>query len=378
MKEQKIRLLETDDSKKRWRVSCHEMWQDIFGDSDAYLDYYMRYKWPVNMVFLLTEGDLPCSMLQLNPYRVCQDGGEQELHYIVGVSTREELRGRGYMGLLMRRALRYLHDRGEAWTYLMPAEEAIYKPFDFRPVSFARGMEDVFGLGGAGRQKPAGRIYPYGGCPAGKRRELADFAGRRLAEQFSIYTVHDEIYFREVSAELQACGGELLILEQEGEIIGYTAFMYEEPGLAEMAETVLADGKRRQAYCMLREYLPGYCGRNRLRTVFSESAFLFRPSGETAVPGGRLLEEKCQIMARILIFEEAARRFRRPEGWPELICCQITDTILEDNNGVWELRFGEGETQVRRTRENPSVSLDIGGFASLFFAQHPLYINDMV
>lgn len=388
MDDVQIILLASDAAKEQWRVSCHMMWQDIFDDSDAYMDYYESCKWPVNRVFLLTEGDRLCSMLHLNPYRIRQENMEQELHYIVGVSTEPGVRGRGYMGLLLREAFGYLRGRGEAWTYLMPAAEAIYQPFGFRSVSRAQSIETCFcRRESAGKEKSAGqcdgrrhgnalpseRVYSFGECPDTKKKELTHFAERCLSKRFKIFAVRNDSYWEEISRELEACGGELLILECGGEIIGYTEYMYDldEEIPVEIAETVLEDGKREQGYAMLGEYLLEHCGQEKLRVLFTESAFL----PEQVCRNG---SSRCQIMARILNFEQTARSLKRPKDWPERVCCHIADPVMEENHGVWELCFSGEETTVRRVEENPAFCLEIGEFAELFFGQKPLYINDMV
>ena len=52
--------------------------------------------------------------------------------YIVAVATEESQRGKGYMREVLTRALRDMNLEGRPFTFLMPAAEAIYRPFDFR------------------------------------------------------------------------------------------------------------------------------------------------------------------------------------------------------------------------------------------------------
>lgn len=396
MEEEEIVLVETVLYKERWRVSCHQMWQDIFGDSDEYMDYYECFKWPVNQVFLLRRKDKLCAMLHLNPYRICQGKEEHRLHYIVGVSTREEMRGKGYMGMLIKETFRYLYGRDEAWTYLMPAAQAIYEPYQFCPVSWIDPVEAYLcredfqdqaakvnlqeKYDADGKAVSMEGVCSYEGCSREEKKELVEFSHRCLSRRFRVYAVHDEEYFQEISQEMKACGGELLVVKSGGAIIGYTEYMYDEENQipVEIAETVFAEGKRELGYGMIKEYLLKHFVREKLRVLFTESAFL--PDGLLAGegPGRRKHTRKCQLMARILVFPKAARSFKRPEGWPEHIYCQITDPFLEENNGVWELCFGEKDTAVRRTQEEPDTCMDIREFTALYFKQSPFYINDLV
>ena len=51
---------------------------------------------------------------------------------IVGVATDEEYRRQGVMRELLVKTFQELRSRGELFTYLMPADENYYLPFDFR------------------------------------------------------------------------------------------------------------------------------------------------------------------------------------------------------------------------------------------------------
>lgn len=405
MRKAETLLLDSEELKNQWKVSCHEMWQDIFGDSDAYMDYYERYKWHRNFVFLLAKADILCSMLHLNPYQIREGELDRELHYIVGVCTREEMRGRGYMRTLLQEMFRYLYQKGEPWTYLMPAAQAIYEPYDFCPVSWVQPREVRFyreertiqekeGYGGGwtdcmeSRGGTRERVLSYEECSRTERRALENFAEHCLSKYYCVYAVHHESYFAEIAAELRACGGGLIVLEEEGEIIGYAEYMYDEGEEipVEVAEIVFADGKREVGFRMFGEYLLGVCGEEVLRVLFTESAFLPKSFWEKGLDGGdgqsvRGLmgyPKKCQIMARVLDFRQAAQTLKRPEGWAEHVCCQISDSFLEENNGCWELCFRDGGNVVRRTQNTPVVCMDMREFTKLFFRQRPLYINDMV
>ena len=71
-------------------------------------------------------------MVHLNPCRVSWQGEELTLSYIVAVATEEAYRGQGIMGKLLGMALEEMDRRGEPFTFLMPAAEAIYTPYGFR------------------------------------------------------------------------------------------------------------------------------------------------------------------------------------------------------------------------------------------------------
>ena len=78
------------------------------------------------------DENLVKGMLHLNPYTLHVKGQPAEAKYIVGVATDEEYRRQGVMRELLVKTFQELRSRGELFTYLMPADENYYLPFDFR------------------------------------------------------------------------------------------------------------------------------------------------------------------------------------------------------------------------------------------------------
>ena len=100
-------------------------------DSKKFVDYYYRYKTKNNEILALEEDQQLVSMLHLNPYRMIVNGYEVKSNYIVAVATHADYRHRGYMRLLLEKALRDMAAQGMPFTFLMPASEGIYAPYDF-------------------------------------------------------------------------------------------------------------------------------------------------------------------------------------------------------------------------------------------------------
>lgn len=100
-------------------------------DTKRFVDYYYTYKIRDNEILALEEDGRIISMLHLNPYRMIVNGHEVKSNYIVAVATHEDHRHRGYMRMLMEKALRDMSGQGMPFTFLMPVRESIYAPFDF-------------------------------------------------------------------------------------------------------------------------------------------------------------------------------------------------------------------------------------------------------
>lgn len=125
-----VRKLEQKDHGKT-RALYEEV---FFEDSKGFVDYYYSEKTKDNVIYIVEEDGKICSMLHLNPYTISLKGRETKSYYIVAVATKKEYRKRGFMRALLAKALEDMYEEGILFTYLMPAAEAIYTPYDFRTV----------------------------------------------------------------------------------------------------------------------------------------------------------------------------------------------------------------------------------------------------
>ena len=246
------------------------LWESCFPeDSPGFLDYYYSEKTKDNRILAGELRGQIVSMLHRNPYRVMVKGHELTLDYIVAVGTQKEYRGNGYMRQVLTAALRDMYREGRAFTYLMPAAEAIYTPYDFRFVGdvwqtrlredfagrlIAVPVEDFAGRlaavtmeayvddGGAGGTEKAASMAAAA-LPAGSGNrgmaaaELAGGAGtadaaadpaedangaavlaaaaglmERWLRQFDVYARRDEAYVRRLCQELKSENGCLEML----------------------------------------------------------------------------------------------------------------------------------------------------------------------
>ena len=123
-----LRILEQDEHGK-----TRSLWEEVFSeDTKIFLDYYYYIKTRDNQIYVIEEDEEFCSMLQLNPYIVRVEEKEFPSAYIIAVATKEKYRRRGYMGALLRASLNDMYAKKIPFTFLMPAAEAIYTPYDFR------------------------------------------------------------------------------------------------------------------------------------------------------------------------------------------------------------------------------------------------------
>lgn len=370
-----VQILDQNIGKEKWADACRKMWIEIFQDSEAYLEYYMSHMWKKNTVLIRTSGKKRLdAMLHLNPY-VLQIGNRQEKrHYIVAVSTSKEVRGRGYMGELLRKMFVWLRSQGESWTYLMPAAEAIYLPYQFEPVYYVNSFQTRF-LTERKRENGV-QIRSFGTLTEIEKGQVADFADKMLRERFAVFSVHTVSYFQELMEQMKTYSGDLLIFFYETRVVGYTSYLYDgEEGEAEFIETVIVPDVGEEIFLELQNHILHRYAVSEMSVRFDESEFLTkqRKDGER-----RKEPPKCLTMVRILDFPKAAEQLVRPEGWQESCVLQIRDFLIPENEGNWRLIFSEGGTQVQATADAPDQIMEIQEFTSLWFAQHRVYLNDLI
>lgn len=150
-------------------------------DKDDFVKYYYTYVTRDNKILVLEQEDEICSMLHLNPYTLSVNGTKVDAYYYVAVATKAECRHQGMMRKLLHQSLKDIYKVGHPFAYLMPANRAIYEPFDFRI------------------------IYQQ------KKVELpleAEAANEKMEELFDIYTLRDDWYVEKMLEEERICAGD--------------------------------------------------------------------------------------------------------------------------------------------------------------------------
>lgn len=162
-----------------------QLYEEVFAeDSARFVEFYYTYKTRENQILALEQDGMLVSMLHLNPYRMVVNGYETPANYIVAVATKKEYRHRGYMRLLLEKALKDMGDQGMPFTFLMPASEKIYAPFDF-----------VW-------------ICSYTNLPSRVERMDAEEQNRYLASRYQVFCKRGRTYMENLAAERKAEEGE--------------------------------------------------------------------------------------------------------------------------------------------------------------------------
>lgn len=194
-------------------IRTRQLWEKIFTeDTPEFLDYYYSVKTKDNEIYVIEHGDKIVSMLHLNSYQMRVKDKLYQTHYIVAVATDERYRHQGLMRQLLNHAMQLMADRGEPFTFLMPAAEAIYKPFGFEFV-YEQKREKIIG-----KQSNDTVLKITRACNDDCQR-IADFANEILCE-YDVVTWRDEKYYQTLLSEVLSEDGGILIAEKDSQIVG--------------------------------------------------------------------------------------------------------------------------------------------------------------
>ncbi|CUX48610.1 GNAT family N-acetyltransferase [Clostridium sp. C105KSO13] len=324
------------------------LWEKVFNeDSKEFLDYYYFIKARDNQIYVIEEERKIRSMLQLNPYALQVEDKQFLCNYIIAVATEESYRKRGYMGELLRKSMKDMYRQREPFTFLMPAAEAIYTPYDFRFV-YRQNQTEMYGKEGIVEVdlKDAG---------PGDSADMAEFFRNYFALQYQVYALRDEKYYQTMIFEQMSENGGVKLMKLDGRIVGMFAYARE-------------DNLYIREPLYLREY----------EEDFQKAVYTLRNGAKASAKvyaGNESAETKKvpTIMVRILHLQSLLKSMNVKAG--ERLDCSfaVLDPIITANSRVWKLLSSENDSsvQVRETEDSEGV-LTISALTSLLFGYKTL------
>lgn len=209
--------MEVRKLRKEEHIRTRKLWEEIFTeDTPEFLDYYYTVKTAENEIYVIEDGDRIVSMIHLNPYEMRIGDRICKTHYIVAVATDVAYRKQGCMRRLLDYVMQVMTDRGEPFTFLMPADEAIYKPFGFEFV-YEQAQGTVKG------KKTEDGPLEFAYATEADCAEMADFANKQL-EAYDITTWRTEEYYRMILKEQLSDRGGILLAKNAGKLKGVFCF----------------------------------------------------------------------------------------------------------------------------------------------------------
>ena len=355
--------------KTEWK-KARKLWEEVFDeDTEQFLDYYECYVADHNLILAEREEGEIVSMVQLNPYEVRMGTQKADSYYIVAVATREEYRHQGRMRRLLTEAMNHMYQKEIPFTFLMPASESIYLPFDFVTVYH----QSLFTYGAEMDMQPDGSWHCVP-CRRDQLQELAEWSDAFLQKHSDVVTVRTEDYYKRIWKEQESMNGQILLFYEKEQFRGYCFTGYE--GSAESWEIAVTDEPQSSKSYGFEEECRHQAAANRraveaLTRWFGEKKQLpvricgFLPGSGIEGISVRELSSRPMTMVRLVNLEAFVSRMRAKN--PVQFVLRVNDPIIQENCGVFRFELGresstlirlkEGQEQIQADVEIPEVTI---------------------
>lgn len=288
------------------------IWEEIFkDDAKPFLDYYYNKKTENNKILVKHIDRDIVAMLHLNPYNIIINKNKHRSYYFVAVATLENHRKKGYMKELIYKSLKDMYSEKVPFTFLRPAKEEIYLPFDFRYIynhEYLDFDEIKFVLDRAEKDD-----LPM----------LAKFTNDFLNGKYNVYCERNEEYMKKILAEVHSEQGDIVKIFRKNKFIGYYIYW----GLDKTKRAIFIDEK----YVSINKTSPLVMGRIVNVYSFFENNFTSN--------------EKIELRIKII------------------------DNIIKENNGIFSIKFDRIASKISKKDDDADfeMELNISDVTSLFF-----------
>lgn len=368
------------DQEKAWKEDIYRMWQRIFQDPEPFAQYYYEQMYPNNKVYTMwsEEEDDPttevalqmqtiqpqklCGMIHLNPYKTKIGQTIQEIDYIVGVAVDEKMRRQGIMRTMLQEVMRTMRNERKPFTFLMPASEAYYTPFDFR-FAFSRyrwSIKEKDGVDTNPKQGTNIKFLPYN---IDQIEALQTFC-ETTWKQFDVAPIRTKSYIERLQEELASESGQLLLVYEEETLIGYMTYAKEE------SKTIIRECVIKKDVERVIEAFQQWDS-NRALDVYLD--WFHTLSEETR----KTMTIIPTIMIRILDIEAMLSLLRAKSKQRYVI--QVVDPMLEENNGIYEWQVDQHHSTVTRMEDESQVeqTLTIAQFVEIVFEDRVREVQEL-
>lgn len=348
---------------KEVKKNVYDLWQECFEDTDSYTDFYFDWKLKDNQIFLIYKGKKLAAMLHLNPYTLVVKGEEVSANYIVGVATQEKERRKGLMSRLIEASLYQMYESKMPFTYLMPAKESIYLPFDFEIVyeqelwneQLEEARLKVLEEEKAPELRAASEEYKMedlkvialGEEDTENIEKLTAFTNQLLIGEKEVFVKRTPYYYKRLIHEMQSGAGEVLLCFDQRELIGYIAYMAEEEVYITECITYAEEKER----------------------VLMEVSNFLSHMTKLKIHTGKPDAQVPAIMARIVNLKTFVKMIKTK--LPLQLIIEVEDPIMKENQGTFLLECNREGGQITNTSESPDIRIHVRDLIKLFFGKLP-------
>lgn len=358
MKQEKKKWIGIWEEEKRWKDHIYSMWQRIFQDPENFANYYYQHMYEKNRIYTVWRGKEEyghnfiaqnieeqqlCGMLHLNPYKMKIGSHIKNIDYIVGVAVDETMRRQGIMASMLQESMMKMYGERKPFTFLMPAKEAYYKPFDFRFV-FERYLWEVKKENEKNSQQYQWISYEN----LDKKDDFFLFFSNFFREM-DIITVRTREYMEQLMEEAKAEQGDCLVCIQNGRIKGFVTYALD--GSKVIVREVITKEPIKE---IAQEFLTTIqCEQG----TFSLDWFHSMPSEYKTIP---------TIMFRIVHLVEMLEMMTGREN--QTLLFEVKDEFIMENNGVYRMRLGKDRSTIEKVEdEKGEIKVSIAQLTSILF-----------
>ncbi|WP_455542323.1 GNAT family N-acetyltransferase [Intestinibacter sp.] len=334
------------------------LWNYCFEDGEDFVKYYFENVYGENNTIIIEENDKVLSALQLNKYRINLRNTDYDVSYVVGVSSKPEVRGLGYMKKLMIRTLEELYKSGEIVSLLMAIDYRLYKRYGFDhcydQIQYNIRTDELSGFRLTSRLRKANFE---------DAKILADIYSKAM-KSLNGYAVRDEIYFKRFIKEVESENGYVYIDEENKSYIAYyiqgdTFFV------RELIYNNISSLKSMLAYIYNHNT---QCNKTVINAPVDDKIRLIIANLKTCemklIPfmAGRVINFE-KYMESINLNDIDTQQVEY-----ESIKVKIIDKYIRQNDGVFEISIIDNKVKIERVEGNYDIELDINSITQLAFS----------
>ena len=337
------------------------VWNYCFEDGEDFVKYYFENVYDENNTIIIEENDEVLSALQLNKYTIDLRDNKYDVSYVVGVSSKPEVRGLGYMKHLMTYTLEELYKNGEIVSLLMAIDYRLYKRYGFDhcydQIQYNLRTDELLGFRLSSKLRKA----------TFEDAETLSRIYTKAMESLNGYAVRDEVYFNRFMKEVSSESGYIYIDEENNSYIAYyiqgdTFFV------RELIYNNISSLKSMLAYIYNHNT---QCKKTVINAPVDDKIKLIIANLKT-----------CEIKlipfmaGRVINFEKYIESLNScnidtQKINNKYIKIKVIDKYIKQNNSVFKISVCDNKIKIQRVEEDYDIELDINSITQLAFS----YLN---
>lgn len=319
------------NSKKNNLNDIRKLWDTCFDeDSTCWRNWYFENIYDIENLICAKQDNKLVSMVHMNPYSILLHHSKIDAFALSGVATEPEYRGQGLAGSLIKYALNKAYKLGYDFSFLYPFQYEYYQKFGYN-LSYNKHKYKTVCI----EKEVVSKLVL---CDMFSLDEFAKIYAR-FVEHKNGFVLRNVQYFGVHMKELQ-CDNNIFCFII-GDKKGYFAINSVENTIEELA----FEGKLETALKEITNYYK--------KSLTFENLYEIDSMISTK-------EKHC--MARVVSVQRLLEKIKINDAD---ILVNITDDIIEENNGVWHISSSGGKTSVKRSDKRAQYSIDISLLAPI-------------